>query len=73
MRSSVRFQWAAPAGQAPRWWFAQTRRGGVWQTEILPAETHRREFPAAPDVIIIRAVDRFGNLSEARALGRPNP
>jgi len=43
----------------------QCRTFGVWTTEIFPANVSGRYGENfSPDAIVIRAVDRTGNLSE---------
>ena len=50
----------------------QTRHGGKWFTEILPAEktSRRLEGRSAPEVMAVSAVDRCGNLSAPAVLER---
>jgi uncharacterized lipoprotein YddW (UPF0748 family) len=45
-------------------WLLQTRRGGQWTTQILPAgKTAHRFSGAPPEAIALTTVDRFGNAS----------
>jgi hypothetical protein len=50
-----------PAG----WWLVQNRNNGIWTTQVIPAgrdELYLDNFKG--DQIVLRAVDRLGNLSE---------
>ena len=67
---AVRFQWSAPAGETARFWILQTKRGSAWQTEILSGHNFSREYSTPPDAVSVRTVDKFGQTSRARVLGR---
>jgi uncharacterized lipoprotein YddW (UPF0748 family) len=61
--------WNAGGTEALSSWVLQTRREGVWKTEILPAATTSRTWSGPePDVIALTAVDRYGNASSPAAL-----
>ena len=48
--------------------------GGSWTTEILEADQTALTFSnLLPDVIVVRAVDRLGNLSLPVALKKATP
>jgi uncharacterized lipoprotein YddW (UPF0748 family) len=50
-------------------WVFQTRRGGKWSTQILPAAEQTQVLTQPlPEIISVSAVDRFGNMSRATAL-----
>ncbi len=63
--------WTPAPGEAVWLWLLQTRAGGVWKTEILPASQTTRTLAAA-EVISLSAVDRCGN-SSAPAVMSPAP
>ncbi len=67
-KGGTRFSWSAPRLETVRFWIVQTRRHGVWQTEVVPRDTLSRETPAAPEVFSVRAMDRFGATGEAASL-----
>ena len=65
--TSVR--WAGGGNQPARWWLLQSGTGGYWTTEILPPTKTDHVFSNVnPDAIVVRAVDRLGNLSEPAVL-----
>lgn len=68
-RSGARATWAAGAGEAVWLWVLQSRAGGAWQTEILPASQTSRAFSTA-EAVALTAVDRCGNTSAAVACER---
>jgi uncharacterized lipoprotein YddW (UPF0748 family) len=54
-----------------RFLIVQERRGdGTWHTRIAPGKSFTQEQSPAPDAVAARAVDRFGNVGEARVLQR---
>ena len=59
-----------PAATETAWlWLVQTRSGGVWTTEILPAtKTSRAWNGVQPEVVAVSLVDRNGNASAAAAV-----
>lgn len=65
-----RLQWR-PASETPRFWLVQIKRGTVWQAQVLPGAITSRETAGTPDLIAVSAVDRYGNIGEARVLARP--
>ncbi len=59
----------APATAHQVWlWAVRARVGGKWITTILPSEervfTLSRAGAAAPDIVVVNEVDRYGNASE---------
>ena len=69
-----RFTWA-PTGTEKIWlWVLQTREGGMWTTQILPANRTSHAFNTAlPEVVAVTAVDRCGNMSSTATLARTKP
>ncbi|HEV2391161.1 MAG TPA: family 10 glycosylhydrolase [Verrucomicrobiae bacterium] len=69
----VQARWG-PATQQKAWlWLLQTRTGQNWTTRILPGwEVSCALGQPLPTVIALRALDRFGNLSEPLVLRRRN-
>jgi uncharacterized lipoprotein YddW (UPF0748 family) len=54
-----------------RFFIVQERRGdGTWHTRIDPGKPFTQEESRPPAVIAVRAVDRFGNVGEAKVLER---
>ena len=60
-----------------RTWVLQSRSNSGWQTEILPrAQTSWTFANPPPETVVIRAVDRLGNLSNPAGVtraGQPRP
>jgi uncharacterized lipoprotein YddW (UPF0748 family) len=54
--------WQAAGGDAPWLWVVQTRSGGTWTTQILPAArtTLVLRLSPVPDAVAVSAVDRCG-------------
>jgi hypothetical protein len=54
-----------PGGSGKPWlWLLQTRKGGEWTKEILPATRTTRVWNGAlPEVVAVSAVNRNGELS----------
>ena len=60
--SPLRVRWEASGTEKTWLWVLQTRTGGTWITEILPAaQTSRIWTRPPPEVIALMAVDRNGN------------
>jgi len=59
-----------PTGWGKAWlWLLQTRAGGKWTTQILPANKTSQVWDhAVADVVAVSAVDRTGNISSPAAL-----
>lgn len=56
-----------PAGEAPLWYVAWLRLGGVWYAEVISAQQKKyevfRQPGLLPDIVAVAAVDRSGNQS----------
>ncbi len=58
-------------GKPVRNWVLQTRTKGIWQLKIIPGSQTGWFFStAAPDLLVVRAMDRVGNLSAPASLAR---
>jgi len=70
--SPLKLMWTVPGADAVGHWLVQTKVDGRWQTEILPGRQTAWSIPASrkPEVLVVRAVDRCGNLSPPAALER---
>jgi uncharacterized lipoprotein YddW (UPF0748 family) len=79
-------QWGAtprvtitPTGDdAVRWWVVRTYQGGTWRTEILVGARRTYTVPSPaddgePEVILVSAVDRVGNVGPAAVAVRSRP
>ncbi len=62
---------AAETDPAGTHWVVQSRTGEDWSLQIEPADTRKVSVPGACDLIVVRAVDRVGNLSPATILAVP--
>jgi uncharacterized lipoprotein YddW (UPF0748 family) len=63
-KKNARVHWEDGGTEPARWWVLQVLADGEWLTEILPAGQGSRSFDFfLPDAVVIRAVDRLGNLS----------
>jgi uncharacterized lipoprotein YddW (UPF0748 family) len=63
------FRWTPGDPAKPQLWLLQTRTGGKWTTEILPAtRTSRTWNGAAPEVVAVSAVNRYGEVSSPSVL-----
>ena len=59
-------------------WFVQSRRGGLWTTEILPGSAHSHDIQLgvedqAVDALKVQAVDRLGVRTEPAVFSRLTP
>ena len=64
-KKTVTIRWQNGGSEPARWWLLQCRTNAMWTTEIFPANEasrYRENFPA--EAVVLRAVDRTGNLSE---------
>ena len=60
-------------GTPVRWWLLQTGAGDHWTTEVLPETQSSRLYQhSIPDAIVLRAVDRLGNLTSRRCWCQKN-
>jgi len=57
-------QWQNPSGREPMDWLVQARANGIWGAKIFPGpRTDGYLDTLNPDAVVLRAVDRLGNLS----------
>jgi hypothetical protein len=64
-KTTAHVYWKAAPDKPARWWLVQTHANGIWTTQVVPAghdELYLDNFNG--DQIVLRAVDRLGNLSE---------
>ena len=67
--SATSIRWNSSGQDPALWWLLQVCQRGAWTTEILPATQRSRLYQHSnPDAIVLRAVDRLGNLSEPAVL-----
>jgi uncharacterized lipoprotein YddW (UPF0748 family) len=68
-------RWESATNEFPNQWVLQYRgTNGVWSTQIFPASQTGCNFPRSrPELISIRAVNRFGNISPPAAVGKTAP
>ncbi|HUZ07242.1 MAG TPA: family 10 glycosylhydrolase [Candidatus Paceibacterota bacterium] len=72
--SRLTARWRAFGDPAWKWVLQFRGTNGVWTTEILPAEQTTRPFEdATPEIISVRAVNRFGNLGPPAVLKKTMP
>ena len=63
-RNSTRLHWENGGGAPATDWLLQIYSDGIWRTEILPTNQVARSFENyLPEAVVVRAVDRVGNLS----------
>jgi uncharacterized lipoprotein YddW (UPF0748 family) len=64
-RGGTKANWSVNGTEAVRLWVLQTRSGGAWRTEILPAAQTSRAWSGkdSPEALALTAVDRCGNSS----------
>ena len=73
-KSNVSVRWDSPGGKRVWKWVVQFENRDSWTTEILEADQTSLTFSnLLPDVIVVRAVDRLGNLSLPVALKKATP
>lgn len=51
------------SGEAPRWWLVRARIAGSWRSMLVLAGQHSVALPAAPERVMVNAVDGAGNAS----------
>jgi uncharacterized lipoprotein YddW (UPF0748 family) len=51
------------AGEAARWWLLRTRTGGAWRSTLVFHDRTSITLPAAPERVMVNAVDGAGNTS----------
>jgi uncharacterized lipoprotein YddW (UPF0748 family) len=63
-------KWSSTNG-APWLWLVQTRKQGIWNTQVLPASKGGMSWRnTEPDTVAVTAVDRNGNLGAAVVYAR---
>ena len=61
---SAHVVWQDNSSRSPGWWLLQVRTNGAWTTRIVPGpRTEAYVDNVSPDAIVLRAVNRLGNLS----------
>ena len=71
-RGALQAAWTPAAGENAWLWLLQTRAGGVWKTEVLPASQTTRALGTV-EAISLTAVDRCGNTSAPVVMSKPVP
>jgi uncharacterized lipoprotein YddW (UPF0748 family) len=71
-RRELKLNWKAGAGEVWRW-VLQKKNGQGWTTEILPGDQSEEVMRAGahtalPEVVVVSAVNRYGNLSPGAVL-----
>src|SRR6202012_2241798 len=64
--NSAHIRWQTNGGKPASWWLLQFQVNNVWTSNVLPPG--RLDFyvdKIKPDMVVMRAVDRLGNVSEA--------
>ncbi len=51
------------AGESPRWWLVRLRSRGSWHSMLVFADQRSVTLPAAPERVMVNAVDGAGNVS----------
>ena len=51
------------AGERARWWLVRARTGGTWRSSLVFGDQRTVHLPAAPERLIVNAVDDAGNTS----------
>ncbi len=69
--SRITGRWSATTAEPVRFWVLQYHREGTWRTEIRGASAATRDFSAMPDIVVLTAVNKFGNFGESRVWTRP--
>ncbi len=69
-RGGTKANWSTNGPEAAWLWVLQTRNGGAWRTEILPATQTSRAWAGkkAPEALSLTSVDRCGNASAPAVL-----
>jgi hypothetical protein len=63
-------RWSSAGSDPARFWVLQYRRDGNWRMEIRGANATTREFSSMPDMVVLTAVNRFGNFGESKVWNR---
>lgn len=51
------------AGESARWWLVRTRTGGTWRSVLVFGDQRAVTLTAAPERVMVNAVDEAGNVS----------
>jgi len=71
-KSAVTIRWEKGGMEPVRWWLVQTCVYNVWTTELIPAGVVGRIITSpVVDAVVVRSVDRSGNLSAPVRLNLP--
>ena len=64
--NSAHARWQLNPGKPAMWWLVQCHIGKIWKSSVFPAgQTDLYLDHGKPDAVMVQAVDRLGNLSEA--------
>jgi uncharacterized lipoprotein YddW (UPF0748 family) len=70
-KGAVNVSWQTSSSSPVRFWVLQTRIGKEWTTEILTGERRSHALTgAAPELIALTALDRYGNASAPQVMER---
>jgi hypothetical protein len=70
--SRLEIRWTPSGSGKASLWLVQTRIGGEWTEEILPADRTTRVWNGAqPEVVAVSAVNRNGELSTPSVVQAP--
>jgi uncharacterized lipoprotein YddW (UPF0748 family) len=59
------------AGESARWWLVRARTGGIWRSMLVFGSQTTVTLPAAPERVMVNAVDEAGNASADVRWARP--
>ena len=65
--SSRTVQMIPAEGELPRWWVVRSRSGNVWSTRVVFGDQRSFTLGAAPDRVLLTAIDQAGNASVSAA------
>jgi len=51
------------AGEGARWWLVRARTNGMWRSMLVFGDRTSVTLPAAPERVMVNAVDEAGNVS----------
>ena len=70
----LRANWEAGEGTEARFWLVQTRHDNQWSSRIMGGTTERLSLGRTPpDIIALRAIDKYGNTGRTTVLERYLP
>ena len=61
--SSRTVQMIPAEGELPRWWVVRSRSGNAWATRVVFGDQRSFTLGAAPDRVLLTAIDQAGNAS----------